>query len=119
MGGIVFSTEAEQVVIYRQTLEEVSRQASNRVVRGNIGGDKSRYLISLSMSKTFLGWRGIRVTPRIIWNFHAKFRPLKKPVPIFITEDHAAMISNVAEVEEALALIRRGYAEVKKKKYNS
>ncbi|MBU2318026.1 MAG: phosphoenolpyruvate--protein phosphotransferase [Gammaproteobacteria bacterium] len=113
-----FPTEAEQVVIYRQQLEGFA--PSPVTVRTlDIGGDKALPYFPINEANPFLGWRGIRVTLDHLEIFMAQIRAMiKASAGLYNLKIMLPMISNVAEVEEALALIRRGYAEVKEEGYD-
>ncbi|MCB5162685.1 phosphoenolpyruvate--protein phosphotransferase [Marinomonas algarum] len=108
-----FPTEAEQVVIYRQQLEGFA-PAPVTVRTLDIGGDKALSYFPINEENPFLGWRGIRVTLDHLEIFMAQIRAMiKASAGLHNLKIMLPMISNVAEVEEAMALIRRGYAEVK------
>ena len=113
-----FPTEAEQVVIYRQQLEGFA--PSPVTVRTlDIGGDKALPYFPINEANPFLGWRGIRVTLDHLEIFMAQIRAMiKASSGLYNLKIMLPMISNVAEVEEALALIRRGYAEVKEEGFD-
>ncbi|MBD5772565.1 phosphoenolpyruvate--protein phosphotransferase [Marinomonas colpomeniae] len=113
-----FPTEAEQVKIYRLQLEGFA-PAPVTVRTLDIGGDKSLPYFPINEANPFLGWRGIRVTLDHLEIFMAQIRAMiKASADLHNLKIMLPMISNVAEVEEALALIRRGYAEVKEEGYN-
>jgi phosphotransferase system enzyme I (PtsP) len=108
-----FPTEEEQRVIYREHMEAFSpRPVVMRTL--DIGGDKALSYFPILEENPFLGWRGIRVTldhPEI---FMAQVRAMIKssaglPNQLRIM---LPMISNVKEVTEAQALIRRAFHEV-------
>lgn len=112
-----FPTEAEQVVIYRQQLEGFA-PAPVTVRTLDIGGDKALPYFPITEANPFLGWRGIRVTLDHLEIFMAQIRAMiKASAELYNLKIMLPMISNVAEVEEALALIRRAYAEVKEEGY--
>jgi len=113
-----FPTEAEQVVIYRQQLEGFA-PAPVTVRTLDIGGDKALPYFPITEANPFLGWRGIRVTLDHLEIFMAQIRAMiKASAELHNLKIMLPMISNVAEVEEALALIRRAYAEVKEEGYD-
>ncbi len=113
-----FPTEAEQVVIYRQQLEGFA-PAPVTVRTLDIGGDKALPYFPIAEANPFLGWRGIRVTLDHLEIFMAQIRAMiKASAELHNLKIMLPMISNVAEVEEALALIRRAYAEVKEEGYD-
>lgn len=113
-----FPTEAEQENIYRQQLEGFA-PAPVTVRTLDIGGDKSLPYFPISEENPFLGWRGIRVTLDHLEIFMAQIRAMiKASAGLHNLKIMLPMISNVAEVEDALALIRRAYAEVKEEGYD-
>ncbi|MBR7889087.1 phosphoenolpyruvate--protein phosphotransferase [Marinomonas sp. A79] len=113
-----FPTEAEQVTIYRQQLEGFA-PAPVTVRTLDIGGDKALPYFPINEENPFLGWRGIRVTLDHLEIFMAQIRAMiKASAGLYNLKIMLPMISNVAEVEEAMALIRRGYAEVKEEGYD-
>ena len=113
-----FPTEAEQVVIYRLQLEGFA-PAPVTMRTLDIGGDKALPYFPISEENPFLGWRGIRVTLDHLEIFMAQIRAMiKASADLHNLKIMLPMISNVAEVEDALALIRRAYAEVKEEGYN-
>ncbi|MEY3018530.1 MAG: hypothetical protein RL336_1665 [Pseudomonadota bacterium] len=107
-----FPSEEEQRRIYREHLQAF---APNPVTMRtlDIGGDKALPYFPIQEENPFLGWRGIRVTldhPEIfLVQCRAMIRAneglgnLKIMLP---------MISHVAELDEALALIYRCYDEL-------
>ncbi|SBS35164.1 Phosphoenolpyruvate-protein phosphotransferase [Marinomonas spartinae] len=113
-----FPTEAEQEHIYRQQLEGFA-PAPVTVRTLDIGGDKSLPYFPISEENPFLGWRGIRVTLDHLEIFMAQIRAMiKASAGLHNLKIMLPMISHVAEVEEALALIRRAYAEIKEEGYD-
>lgn len=108
-----FPTEEEQRVIYREHMEAFEpRPVTMRSL--DIGGDKALSYFPINEENPFLGWRGIRVTldhPEI---FMVQARAMIKANAGLRGELRIMlpMISNVAEVEEAKALIHRAYIEV-------
>ncbi|TYL48684.1 phosphoenolpyruvate--protein phosphotransferase [Marinomonas sp. IMCC 4694] len=113
-----FPTEAEQVAIYRQQLEGFA-PAPVTVRTLDIGGDKALPYFPINEANPFLGWRGIRVTLDHLEIFMAQIRAMiKASADLHNLKIMLPMISNVAEVEEALALIRRGYDEVLEEGYH-
>ena len=113
-----FPTEADQEQIYRQQLEGFA-PAPVTIRTLDIGGDKALPYFPIKEENPFLGWRGIRVTldhPEI---FMAQVRAMiKASSGLHNLKIMLPMISNIAEVEEAQALIRRAYAEVKEEGYD-
>lgn len=113
-----FPTEAEQVAIYRQQLEGFA-PAPVTVRTLDIGGDKALPYFPINEANPFLGWRGIRVTLDHLEIFMAQIRAMiKASADLHNLKIMLPMISNVAEVEEALVLIKRGYDEVLEEGYN-
>ncbi|MEL0614521.1 phosphoenolpyruvate--protein phosphotransferase [Marinomonas arenicola] len=113
-----FPTEAEQEHIYRQQLEGFA-PAPVTVRTLDIGGDKALPYFPIAEENPFLGWRGIRVTLDHLEIFMAQIRAMiKASAGLHNLKIMLPMVSNVAEVEDALALIRRAYAEVKEEGYD-
>lgn len=113
-----FPTEAEQEIIYRQQLEGFS-PAPVTVRTLDIGGDKALPYFPIEEENPFLGWRGIRITLDHLEIFMAQIRAMiKASSGLHNLKIMLPMVSNVAEVEDALALVRRGYAEVKEEGYD-
>lgn len=107
-----FPTEEEQANIYRQVLQSFApRPVTFRTL--DIGGDKALPYFPLSETNPFLGWRGIRIMldhPEIfITQIRALLRSnqyannMKLMLP---------MISDVSEVDKALAIIKKVYLEL-------
>jgi phosphotransferase system enzyme I (PtsP) len=107
-----FPTEAEQRKIYREQLQAFApHTVTMRTL--DIGGDKTLSYFPIKEDNPFLGWRGIRVTldhPEI---FLAQVRAM-----IHASEGldnlriMLPMISSIPELEEAQALIYRGFTEL-------
>jgi phosphotransferase system enzyme I (PtsP) len=107
-----FPTSEEQRVLYRQLLSSFApRPVIMRVL--DIGGDKALPYFPVAEDNPFLGWRGIRVMldhPEI---FLAQVRAMMRA-----SEGHnnlrimLPMITDVSEVDEALRLLRKAYAEI-------
>jgi phosphotransferase system enzyme I (PtsP) len=107
-----FPTEEEQRVIYREQLQAYApRPVTMRTL--DIGGDKSLPYFPIEEENPFLGWRGIRVTldhPEI---FLAQVRAmLKASSGLDNLRIMLPMISNVAELDDARALLARAHAEL-------
>ena len=107
-----FPSEEEQRQIYRSQLEAFApRPVTMRTL--DIGGDKALPYFPIQEDNPFLGWRGIRVTldhPEI---FLAQVRAmLKANQGLGNLRIMLPMISNVAELDEAIQLIRRSHREV-------
>ncbi|MGA1675510.1 MAG: phosphoenolpyruvate--protein phosphotransferase [Pseudomonadales bacterium] len=108
-----FPTEEEQRVLYREHMAAFEpRPVTMRTL--DIGGDKSLSYFPIDEENPFLGWRGIRVTldhPEI---FMVQTRAMLKASAGLtgVLRIMLPMISNIAEVEEAKALVHRAYIEV-------
>jgi phosphotransferase system enzyme I (PtsP) len=107
-----FPSEEEQRQIYRNQLEAFApKPVTMRTL--DIGGDKALPYFPIQEDNPFLGWRGIRVTldhPEI---FLAQTRAmLKANEGLGNLRIMLPMICNVAELEEALELIRRSHREI-------
>jgi phosphotransferase system enzyme I (PtsP) len=108
-----FPSEEEQRQIYREQLEAFSPSpVTMRTL--DIGGDKALPYFPIEEDNPFLGWRGIRVTldhPEILL---AQLRAmLKANAGLGNLRVLLPMISNVPELEDALALLRRSHAELR------
>lgn len=107
-----FPTEEEQRQIYRAQLEAFApRPVTMRTL--DIGGDKSLPYFPIEEDNPFLGWRGIRVTldhPEI---FLAQIRAMiKANEGLWNLRIMLPMVSNVAELSEAMDLIQRSHREL-------
>jgi phosphotransferase system enzyme I (PtsP) len=108
-----FPTEEEQRALYRESMEAFDpRPVTMRTL--DIGGDKALPYFPIAEDNPFLGWRGIRVTldhPEILLvQARAMIKAsagLKSHLRIMLP-----MITNLAEVDEALGLVHRCYDEV-------
>jgi len=107
-----FPTEDEQVEVYREHLETFApRPVTMRTL--DIGGDKDLPYFPIEEENPFLGWRGIRISldhpeiflvqVRALLRANEGFNNLRIMLP---------MISNLSELDSALALIRRAYKEL-------
>ncbi len=110
--GDRFPSEEEQRQIYRSQLEDFApRPVTMRTL--DIGGDKALPYFPIEEDNPFLGWRGIRVTldhPEI---FLAQVRAmLKANEGLGNLRIMLPMVSNLAEIDEALDLIHRSHREV-------
>ena len=107
-----FPGEEEQKVIYRQILKAFSpRPVVLRTL--DIGGDKSLSYFPIHEDNPFLGWRGIRVTLDHPDIFLAQLRAMLKGSEGFDNlQILLPMVSNIPEVDDAIALINRAYREV-------
>lgn len=107
-----FPTELEQVELYRKVFQGYPGKAV--VMRTlDVGGDKPLPYFPISEENPFLGWRGIRLTldhPEI---FLVQIRAMLK-ANIGYNSLHILlpMISDLAEVDESLRLIRQAWFEV-------
>ena len=107
-----FPSENEQCAIYRKILEQCApRPVYLRTL--DVGGDKALSYFPIVEENPFLGWRGIRITldhPEI---FLVQIRAMLRAT-IGINNLHIIlpMISNVAELNDALALIHQVYGEL-------
>lgn len=107
-----FPGEDEQMQIYRQVLEGFApRPVILRTL--DIGGDKELPYFPVREDNPFLGWRGIRITldhPEI---FLTQLRAiLRASKGLNNLQLMLPMISDVGEVDEAMALIRRAHQEL-------
>ena len=108
-----FPTEEEQRLIYREHMVAFNpRPVTMRTL--DIGGDKALSYFPIEEDNPFLGWRGIRVTldhPEI---FLVQARAMIKANAGLegVLRIMLPMISSISEVEEAIGLIGRAYAEV-------
>ena len=107
-----FPSENEQCVIYRSILEQCApRPVHLRTL--DVGGDKALNYFPIVEENPFLGWRGIRITldhPEI---FLVQIRAMLR-ANIGLDNLHILlpMVSNVAELNDALSLIHRVYGEL-------
>ena len=107
-----FPSEEEQREIYREQLEAFApRPVTMRTL--DVGGDKALPYFPIEEDNPFLGWRGIRVTldhPEI---FLGQIRAmLKANSGLGNLRIMLPMISNLAEVDEAIDLIKRSHREI-------
>jgi phosphotransferase system enzyme I (PtsP) len=107
-----FPTGEEQRVIYRQLLKSFApRPVTMRTL--DIGGDKSLSYFPVEEENPFLGWRGIRITldhPEIfLTQVRAMMRASEGLSNLRIM---LPMVTDVSEVDEALRLLKKAYAEV-------
>jgi phosphotransferase system enzyme I (PtsP) len=107
-----FPSGEEQRIIYRQLLASFApRPVILRTL--DIGGDKPLPYFPIKEDNPFLGWRGIRVTldhPEI---FLAQIRAmLRANAGLNNMRIMLPMITDVAEVDEALRLLAKAYKEV-------
>ena len=107
-----FPSSEEQRVIYRQLLASFApRPVTMRTL--DVGGDKSLPYFPVNEENPFLGWRGIRITldhPDIfLTQVRAMMRASKGYHNLRIM---LPMVTDVSEVDEALRLIKKAYADV-------
>ncbi|MEM6544974.1 MAG: phosphoenolpyruvate--protein phosphotransferase [Pseudomonadota bacterium] len=107
-----FPSEEEQRQIYREQLAAFApHPVTMRTL--DIGGDKALPYFPIDEANPFLGWRGIRVTldhPEILLaQLRAMFKANEGLGNLRIM---LPMVSNIPELEEALALIRRSHEEL-------
>ena len=108
-----FPTEEEQRVMYREHLEAFApRPVTMRTL--DIGGDKALPYFPIREDNPFLGWRGIRVTLD-----HPEIMTSQVRAMIKANEGLTAtlrimlpMVSNLREIDQASAIIRRCHQEV-------
>ncbi len=107
-----FPSEEEQRQIYRGQLEAFApKPVTMRTL--DIGGDKALPYFPIDEDNPFLGWRGIRVTLD-----HPELLLVQTRAMIKASEGldnlriMLPMVSNVAELEEAIEFIRRAHREV-------
>jgi len=107
-----FPTEDEQVGIYSQVIEAFPDKPV--VLRTlDIGGDKSLSYFPIQEDNPFLGWRGIRVTLDHPELFLAQVRAMMRASVDFNNlRILLPMITNISELDEAIALIEQSYSEL-------
>lgn len=107
-----FPSGEEQRIIYRQLLASFApRPVIIRTL--DVGGDKPLPYFPIKEDNPFLGWRGIRITldhPEI---FLAQMRAmLRASEGLNNMRIMLPMITDVTEVDEALRLLKKAFAEV-------
>lgn len=107
-----FPSGEEQRIIYRQLLASFApRPVTVRTL--DVGGDKPLPYFPIKEDNPFLGWRGIRITldhPEI---FLSQLRAmLRASEGLNNMRIMLPLITDVAEVDEALRLIKKAYIEV-------
>lgn len=112
-----FPTTEEQRIIYRQLLASFApRPVILRTL--DVGGDKPLPYFPIKEDNPFLGWRGIRITldhPEI---FLAQVRAMMRASEgLNNMRIMLPMIADVSEVDEAMRLLRKAYAEVRDEGY--
>jgi phosphotransferase system enzyme I (PtsP) len=107
-----FPGEDEQFHIYRQVLKSFS-PAPVTLRTLDVGGDKALPYFPITEDNPFLGWRGIRISldhPEI---FMVQLRAmLRASAGLSNMNILFPMISSVAEVDDALRLLRRAHHEL-------
>lgn len=107
-----FPGEEEQRQVYRKMLQAVApKPVTMRTL--DIGGDKALPYFPIKEDNPFLGWRGMRITLdhpeiflvqlRAMLRANSGLNNMKLLLP---------MITNVAEVDEAMRLVRRAHHEL-------
>lgn len=113
-----FPSGEEQRVIYRQLLASFApRPVTMRTL--DIGGDKALSYFPVEEENPFLGWRGIRITldhpeiflvqVRAMMRASEGFNNLRIMIP---------MVTDIAEVDEAVRLFKKAYADVCEEGFN-
>jgi phosphotransferase system enzyme I (PtsP) len=107
-----FPSEEEQRLLYRQLLQAFFPHPV--VMRTlDVGGDKALSYFPVMEDNPFLGWRGIRITldhPEI---FLVQLRAmLQASVGLDNLQIMFPMVTNLAELEEAIRLFRQAFEEV-------
>jgi phosphotransferase system enzyme I (PtsP) len=107
-----FPSTEEQRIIYRQLLASFApRPVILRTL--DVGGDKPLPYFPIEEDNPFLGWRGIRITldhPEI---FLSQIRAmLRASDGLNNMRIMLPMITDVSEVDEAMRLMRKAFAEV-------
>ncbi|MFO8154510.1 MAG: phosphoenolpyruvate--protein phosphotransferase [Pseudomonadota bacterium] len=107
-----FPGEEEQAEVYRTVLESFEpRPVILRTL--DVGGDKALPYFPINEDNPFLGWRGIRITldhPEI---FMVQLRAMLQASLGFTNLNLLLpMIGSVAELDEALTLLRRAHREL-------
>lgn len=107
-----FPTEEEQRVVYRQLLQVFApRPVVMRTL--DVGGDKALPYFPVQEDNPFLGWRGLRISLDHPELFLAQLRAMLRASEGFNNLSiMLPMVSSVAEVEEAVRLIKKAYQEV-------
>ncbi len=108
-----FPSEQEQVALYQQQLSAFApREVTMRTL--DIGGDKPLPYFPIEEDNPCLGWRGIRFSLDHPEVFLTQVRAmLRASLGLDNLRILLPMITSVREVEEARALIRRAWVELK------
>ncbi|MDH5393657.1 MAG: phosphoenolpyruvate--protein phosphotransferase [Gammaproteobacteria bacterium] len=107
-----FPGEEEQAVIYKQVLQSFSpRPVTFRTL--DIGGDKALPYFPVEEENPFLGWRGIRIMLDHPDIFLTQIRAiLKSNIYGNNLRLMLPMVSDVAEVDDAVSLIKKAHREL-------
>ncbi len=107
-----FPTEREQTDIYRPQLEAFyPNPVTMRTL--DIGGDKALPYFKINEENPFLGWRGIRVSMDHPEIFISQVRAMMRASQgLDNLQIMLPMISDISQVDYAIHLIDRGYAEL-------
>ncbi len=113
-----FPTSEEQRVLYRQLLASFApRPVTMRTL--DVGGDKALPYFPIKEDNPFLGWRGMRLTldhPEIfLTQTRAMMRASKDYNNLRIM---LPMITDVGEVDEAVRMLKKAYADVCEEGYD-
>ncbi len=113
-----FPTETEQRNLYNQILRAFApRPVTMRTL--DIGGDKALPYLPTREDNPFLGWRGIRFTLDHPDIFLMQLRAmLSASDGLHNLHIMLPMVTSVEEVDEAMQLLRRAYAEVNEQGFN-
>ena len=105
----LFPSSEEQKIIYRQLLNAFSpRPVTMRTL--DVGGDKTPEYLRVQEENPFLGWRGIRISLDHPELFLMQIRAmLKASVSCDNLKIMLPMISEVAEVDDAIELIQLAF----------
>ncbi|VAW95506.1 FIG001592: Phosphocarrier protein kinase/phosphorylase, nitrogen regulation associated [hydrothermal vent metagenome] len=108
-----FPGEEEQLRIYRQALKAFApKSVTLRTL--DVGGDKALPYFPIIEDNPFLGWRGIRITLDHPELFLVQVRAMMRAaIDLDNLQILLPMISQMNEIHESLALIRRSYDELK------
>lgn len=112
-----FPSTEEQRIIYRQLLASFApRPVILRTL--DVGGDKPLPYFPIEEDNPFLGWRGIRITldhPEI---FLSQIRAmLRASEGLNNMRIMLPMVTDVAEIDEAMRLMRKAFGEVRDEGY--
>lgn len=108
-----FPSTEEQRIIYRQLLASFApRPVILRTL--DVGGDKPLPYFPIVEDNPFLGWRGIRITLDHPDIFLSQVRAMMRAsVNLDNMRIMLPMITDVSEVDEAMRLMHKAYAEVR------